>query len=67
MGYMALLFGGWEVLEWMTEQWKCRQNAKLKSTEGRRGLGNGEGSLDEVCPRETANALPGICIWLLVE
>ena len=59
-GYMALLFGGWEIKEWMTEQQACRENATLKSREGRRGLGIGEESHDEVRPSETANALSGI-------
>ena len=35
--------------------------------EGRRGLGIGEESRDEVRPSEMANALPGIHISFLVE
>ena len=64
-GYMALLFGGGEVKKWMTEQQGWRENAKLKSREGRRGPGIGEESHDEVCPGETANALPGVRIFSL--
>jgi hypothetical protein len=66
MGYMALLFGGWEVTEWVTEQWRCRENATLTSTEGRRDLGIGQESYDEVRPSEMANALPGIAICFLM-
>ena len=49
-------------MEWRTERQVCRENAKLKSREGRRDLGIGEESRDEVRPSETANALPGMAI-----
>lgn len=64
-GYMALLFGGWEVKEWMAEQRECRENATLKSREGRRDPGIGEEFHGEVCPSEMANALPGMHIFSL--
>ena len=50
----------------MAEQRRCRENAKLKSTEERRGLGIGEEQSDEVCPMIAANALPGMAICFLV-
>ena len=56
-----------------------RENAKLTSREGSRGLGTGEESRDDVGPREIANALLGMlfargesgtgrgCGWVVAE
>jgi lipid-binding SYLF domain-containing protein len=41
-----------------------RENAKLRSREGRRGLHIGEELLDEVRPREAANALCSVLGWV---
>ena len=65
-GLLVLPFGGWEVTEWMAERLGDRENAKLKPTEGRRSLGIGQESHDEVRPSEIANALPRMAICFLV-